>query len=259
MNTRPSLTQSKAVQYSSPRGEGFDARIIRVLCVDDHAMVALGLQAQFAIDGRIQVVGRISSATRLVEEAKRLGVDVVILDIEMPGADAFEMANRLRQSCPEIRVVFLSAHIRDVFISACFAAGACAYFAKTDEPEHIASGILQVMRCRVGSFILGPKVREKCQPRLNEAASGTRFGRILDDDSVTRTEGRSTPIALLTSREIEILRLIGKGNSRTQIAAQLCRSAKTVDGHQDRIMKKLQIHARADLIRFAIREGLVEA
>lgn len=230
---------------------------IRVLCVDDHAVLVEGLKAQFAIDGSIEVVGRLATAGKLVEECRRLRPDAVLLDIEMPGPDAFEAAARLRKAQPEVRVIVLSAHIRDAFITASFAAGACAYFAKSEELDDIVTGIRDVMRTEAGMFRLGPKVRERCRAAglaSAVAGQGLSLGR-------ASSLGVAVPLTLLSSltpRELEILRLIGRGLSRVQIAEHLFRSAKTIDGHQDRMMKKLGIKARADLMRFAIREGLAE-
>ncbi len=257
----------KAARKGSPSGSGSRDRrpdagaaatdAIRVLCVDDHAVLVEGLRAQFAIEGGIEVVGRLGTAARLLEEVTRLRPHAVLLDIEMPGPDAFEMADRLHRTHPEVRVIVLSAHIRDAFITAAFAAGACAYFAKSDEPEDIVRGIIEVMGSRPGTFLLGPKVRERCCPM---PPGRRQDGFPVKEHVSVMFEG--APVTLLTSltpRENEILRLIGKGLSRTQIAAQLCRSPKTIDGHQDRMLKKLGIAARADLMRFAIREGLAEA
>jgi DNA-binding NarL/FixJ family response regulator len=246
--------QRQTSAANAPRAE---PHAIRVLCVEDHAMLVEGLRAQFAIDGGIQIVGRLATATRLVEEVARLRPNAVLLDIEMPGPDAFEMADRLKRSHPEVRVIVLSAHIRDGYISASFAAGVCAYFAKSDELEDIVRGIHEVMRGKPGLFLLGPKVRDRCRP----AAIGATNDQAHDagDLKILRPVPPVTLLASLTPRESEILRLIGKGMSRTQIAKQLCRSAKTIDGHQDRMMTKLGIPARADLMRFAIREGLAQA
>ncbi len=224
----------------------------KMLCVDDHAVLVEGLKAQFAIEGRIEVVGRLGTAAKLVEEARRLQPDAVLLDIEMPGPDAFEMADRLHRLQPKVRIIVLSAHIRDAFISASFASGASAYFAKSDELEDIVGGIHEVMNSKPGSFLLGPKVRERCRPAASEGASGPRV-----EDTVA--SGPLTLLSSLSSREISILRLVGLGLSRIQIAKQLCRSAKTIDAHQSRMMRKLGIAARADLMRFAIREGLAQA
>ena len=229
---------------------------IRVLCVDDHAVLVEGLRAQFAIERRIEIVGRLPSAAKMIEEVERLKPGAVLLDIELPGPDAFEMADRLRRAHPDVRIIVLSAHIRDAFISASFAAGASGYFAKSDELEDISQGIIEVMKSKTGSFVLGPKVREQCRPL---AAHGHHSTRTIDRANTDDGTPAVTRLDSLTARELEILRLIGKGLSRVQIGAQLCRSAKTVDGHQDRMMKKLGISARADLMRFAIREGLAQA
>jgi DNA-binding NarL/FixJ family response regulator len=249
----------RAAAGSRPNGETVVSHAIRVLCVDDHAVLVEGLKAQFAIDGGIEVVGRLATAARLVEEVQRLRPGAVLLDIEMPGPDAFEMADRLKQSHPTVRVIVLSAHIRDAFISASFAAGVCAYFAKSDELEDIVRGIHEVMRSPGGTFVLGPKVRERCRPVPSRKKSAPGSSSARSNASVMRLGAPMTLLESLTSRESEILRLIGKGFSRIQIAEQLCRSVKTIDGHQDRMMKKLGIAARADLMRFAIREGLAQA
>lgn len=240
----------------SPRaaGAGTDAtgaEQLRVLCVDDHAVLVEGLRAQFAIEGAIEVVGHLPTAAKLVEEVARLRPHGVLLDIEMPGPDAFEMADRLKRAHPDVRIIVLSAHIRDAFITACFTSGICAYFSKSDELEDIVGGIKLVLRSKPGSFVLGPKVRERCRP-LSDGDTGS-------DRASTLHEAPSTRLTSLTVREAEILRLIGRGYSRVQIAAQLCRSAKTIDAHQSRMMKKLGIESRADLMRFSIREGLAQA
>ncbi len=241
----------------SPIAGGPKAGVLRVLCVDDHAVLVEGLRARFAIHGEIEIIGHLSTAERLTEEVSRLRPDVVMLDIEMPGPDAFEMCDRMMQRHPDVRVVVLSAHVRDAFISASFRAGVCAYFAKSDELDDIVRGIHEVARSKSTTFLLGPKVRERCRP-AHAAGSGDN-GHVGLDARVMRTGTPMTLLDSLTSRENEILRLIGKGLSRTQIAAQLCRSAKTIDAHQGRMMKKLGITARADLMRFAIREGLAQA
>jgi DNA-binding NarL/FixJ family response regulator len=227
---------------------------VRVLCVDDHAVLVEGLKAQFAIDGRIKVVGRLASAEKLLEEVARLKPDVVLLDIEMPGPDIFEMADRLRHMHPGTRFIFLSAHIRDGYVAAAYKCGAWGYFAKGDELEDIVKGVHELARSSAGTFILGPKVRQRCTPVASPTARPAPLNARPDPGAPP-----STPLESLTAREIEVLRLIGKGLSRHEIASQLSRSAKTIDGHQERIMKKLRVESRAELMRFAIREGLAEA
>lgn len=256
--TTASRMTSRASDDSTRNSETTASHAIRVLCVDDHAMLIAGLSAQFAIEGKIEVVGRLSSADKLLEEVKRLMPTAVMLDIEMPGPDIFEVATRLKRAYPTVRLMVLSAHIRDAYISASFAAGIEAYFAKSDELVDIVNGIYEVAKSPPGTFLLGPKVRERCRPVLNPGVRGSKAAKDRQTISWEDSGGPMTLLATLTAREAEILRLVGKGLSRNQIAAQLFRSVKTIDGHQERMMKKLGIEARADLMRFAIREGLAQ-
>src|SRR5688500_1085088 len=105
----------------------------RVMSVGDHAWLVEGLRTQLAIADRIRIVGSLDSAAILLEETARLNPDVVLLDIEMPGPDAFEMADRLRHQQPRVRFIFLSAHVRDGYLAAAYKCGAWGYFAKGDD------------------------------------------------------------------------------------------------------------------------------
>jgi DNA-binding NarL/FixJ family response regulator len=160
------------------------------------------------------------------------------------------MADRLRREQPGLRFIFLSAHIRDGYLAAAYKCGAWGYFAKGDELDDIVAGIVEVARSTAGTFVMGPKVRARCRPLTSGIAGGLPR---------TGGGGPATGLAALSAREIEVLRLIGKGRSRVQIAAELSRSPKTIDRHQDRMIKKLGVSGRADLIRLAIREGFAEA
>lgn len=244
-------------KQSAPEGEReADGTTIRVLCVDDHAVLIEGLRAQFAIEGRFQIVGRLASTDKLMDEVDRLKPDIVLLDIELPGPDVFETADRLHHAHPNLRFAFLSAHVRDGYLAAAYRCGASGYFAKGDDLDDIISGLRQIVRSTAGTFVMGTKLREHCDMVRTTSRAG---------DSPRTRNGQeangipSTPFDALTPREIEVLRLIGRGMSRVQIAGELSRSAKTVDGHQERIMKKLGLDNRAELMRFAIREGLAEA
>jgi len=152
-----------------------------------------------------------------------------------------------------MRFIFLSAHVRDGYLAAAYKCGAWGYFAKGDDLEDIVGGVKEVARSADGVFVMGPKVRQRCQPANTVPHGGRSKSRPKNDPRL------KTTLEALTPREIEVLRLIGKGQSRNDIAHELSRSAKTIDGHQERIMKKLAIDSRADLMRFAIREGLAEA
>ena len=214
---------------------------IRVLCVDDHSFLIEGLAARFELESDLKFIGSLPNAERLVAEVKESKPDIVLLDIEMPGPDPFEAATDVRRQCPDVRIIFLSAYVRDHYISAAVKAGAWGYFSKSEDAATIVKGIRRVAG---GDFAFSPKVQERCRP-----AKAAKRGRI---------EPPSSKIESLTAREQEVLRMIGRGLTRSEIAETLCRSPKTIDGHRESIMEKLAIHDRAELVRFAIREGLVE-
>lgn len=228
-----------------PRGgaPSADGAAVRVLCVDDHETLVEGLRAKFAAEGRVCIVGSLRTADRLGEEADRLHPDIILLDVEMPGADVFEQADRLHRAHPGQRFVFLSAHVGDGAVAAAYKCGASGYFTKGDDLDDIVAGLGRVARNPTGMFVMSPRVKAHCG-----GAAGRAGG-----------DGPVTALASLSARELEVLRLIGKGRSREQIAAELCRSIKTIDRHQERVSKKLGVRTRADLIRYAIREGLSHA
>lgn len=213
----------------------------RILCVDDHAFLVEGLRARFALEPDLECVGWLSSAENLLQEIKRNPADVVLLDIEMPGPDPFEAMRELQRRFPDVRTIVLSAYVRDHYFEAAAEAGAWGYLSKGDDPDSIVAGIRKVAR---GEFALSPEVEERCG--LPHPARGRRG------------EKPASRLSTLTPREQQILRMIGKGMSRAAIARKLHRSPKTVDAHQTSIMEKLGIHDRVELVRYTIREGLVE-
>lgn len=214
----------------------------RILCVDDHAFLAEGLKARFEMEPDLEILGWLSSAEDLLRVVKEKRPDIVLLDIEMPGPDPFEAMRELHRRYPDVRAIVLSAYVREHYFEAAAEAGAWGYLSKGDTPENIVAGVRKVAR---GEFALSPEVEERCG--LPHAARERRAG-----------ARRPTRLGSLTPREREILRMIGRGMSRAAIARRLHRSPKTVDAHQTSIMEKLGIHDRVELVRYTIREGLVE-
>ena len=215
----------------------------RVLCVDDHGLLAEGLKVRLGAEPDLEVVGCLGDGRRVLEETTRLSPDVVLMDLEMPGPDPFELAAELRRLHPDSRVVIMTAHVRDHYLSAAFKAGVWGYFSKSDDLGEVIDGIRRAAR---GDFALGSHVAERARPlrlRSRERFTAASMG---------------SKIEALTDREQEVLRLIGRGMSRAEIAKTLSRSPKTIDGHRERIMEKLDIHSSPELVRFAIREGLAE-
>ena len=214
---------------------------VRVLCVDDHAFLAEGIKTRLSLEDDMEVVGWIESADDLAGHVRRTAADIVLLDIEMPGADSFEVLRDLKRTHAETRVIMFSAFVRDHYIDAAVEAGAWGYVSKSDTPTSVVNAIRQVSRGELG---FGPKVLQRCRPRNRANDRGTE---------------PSSRLGQLSPRELGILRLIGRGMSRTDIAEAIHRSPKTVDNHRASIMAKLRIHDRVELARYALREGLAEA
>ncbi|MEY4942142.1 MAG: Transcriptional regulatory protein LiaR [Planctomycetota bacterium] len=226
---------------------------IRLICVDDHALLLEGIKVQISLDPEIEFVAGLPTANDLLNEVARLSPDVITLDVEMPGLDIFEVVNQMRAKFPKVRFALLTAHVRESLLAAAYRANASGYFAKGDDLSEIVAGIKRVARSTAGTFVMTSRVQAQC------AAQGMprRNGKSRRVSTVSVVPG--TLIDRLTAREIEVLRMIGSGRSRVEIAQLLSRSPKTIDGHQERIMKKLGIDSRASLIRFAIREGVAQA
>ncbi len=203
---------------------------IRVLCVDDHAFLVAGLRARLDVEPGMEFVGRLDTANELVAHVRRTSADIVLMDIEMPGADVFEAIRDLRGRCPDVRTILLSAHVRDKYLDSAFASGAWGYLTKSDSPDEVIQGIWKVTN---GESAVSPDVMARKQPK-------------------------GSKLTQLTTRETQILRMIANGLSRTEIAASLHRSPMTIDNHRKSILKKLGIHDRVELVRYAIAEGLGE-
>jgi DNA-binding NarL/FixJ family response regulator len=164
-----------------------------------------------------------------------------LIDIDMPGHDAFDAIESIHAANPDVRWIVLSAHIRDSYIDTAIQAGAIGYLSKREEPTAIVNAIRAAMK---GEPSFSREVLERYNLRPGQErdlAAGTR----------------GTRLASLTPREVQVLRLIGQGLQRAEIASMIHRSPKTIDVHRGRIMDKLDIHDRVELVRFCIREGIV--
>lgn len=213
-------------------------RTVRIVCVDDHAMLLEGLRARIDREPDMELCGALTTVDGLADAVERSGADIVLLDIDMPGEDVFDALDDLRHRCPQARTIMLTAYVRDTYIDSAIASGAWGYISKSDAPESVVEGIRRVAS---GELAFSPDV----EGRVSAARkSGSARG--------------ATKLSLLTPREQQILRMIGMGQGRREIASAIHRSPKTVDAHRASIMEKLGIHDRVELARYAIREGLVE-
>ncbi len=214
---------------------------IKILIVDDHGLVRDALSERLQRELDFVVVGRASTADEALPLAEELRPDVILMDINMPGLFSFEAARRLAEMLPDSRTIFLTAHVQDTYIQLALSANAHGYVAKREPADRVVNAIREVASG-------GAYFSEEVSSRIVVDTSGAR----LRVPSVSR-------LSLLSRREIEMLYYVAKGLGKKEIAQITDRSVKTVDHHITRLMRKLDIHDRVELARFAIREGLVES
>jgi len=212
----------------------------RVILADDHAVLRDMLTARLNDEPDMEVVAALGDAGDVEGLARELGPDLVVLDIDMPGLSPFAVARRLHDELPEVRVVFLSAYLRDRYVEQALEARAAGYLVKQDTPESIVASLRQAAR---GRTAFSPSVRA----RMTVGKGGVGLA--------TQAGGK---LSLLTPREMETLRYLADGMTRKEIAGTMEISHKTVEQHCEHLMQKLDIHDRVELTRFAIREGLLE-
>jgi two-component system, NarL family, response regulator LiaR len=214
------------------------AATIRVVVVDDQAIVRRGIKALLATEPDLDVVGEASDGEEAVRLVERLRPDVVLTDLVMPGLDGVEAIRRITERDPEARIVVLTSFATDDNVFPAIKAGALGYLLKDSEPEDLVRAIRQVHR---GEPSLHPEIARKVLLELNRPPE--REG--------TRTEDP------LTARELDVLKLVARGLSNQQIAAQLVVGETTVRTHVSNILGKLQLASRTQAALYALRQGHV--
>ncbi|MFM2164587.1 MAG: hypothetical protein RL325_1024 [Planctomycetota bacterium] len=214
---------------------------ISVLLVDDHALIRAALVSVLNSTDDIRVVAEASNGADAVELAHKHSPTVVVLDVEMPGVDAFHAASHILQLRPATAIMFLTGYAHDRAIEQALKVGALGFVVKGDDPSSIPAAIRSVAR---GDQYFSPTVAE----RVKGSTADIRKRKI------TGTRG-----ATLSEREIEVLRYVGKGFAKKQIAEMLGISVKTVDKHVTSVMEKLDIHDRVELALYAVREKFISA
>jgi DNA-binding NarL/FixJ family response regulator len=221
---------------------------MRCVCVEDHAIVGNWLE-RCLDDAGFTLAARIADPARLLATVDGTGAQIVISDVMLPLGDPFGTVEDLRLRRPAVRVMFLSSSTSIGHLQSALRARASGYFGKADAPESIVEGVRAVGHDR---FAFGASVIEAWPALRQHDGAPARWPLEIDFDN-------STPLASLTTREMEVLRLMAQGMQRSAIAETLHRSPKTVDKHRASIMRKLDIHDRAEIVLYAVREGLVAA
>jgi len=209
----------------------------RILMADDHAIVLAGLRKLVEAEG--EVVGMVEDGRALVEAAQQLRPDIVLLDISMPLLNGLDAARQISKLVPESKLIFLTMHATPTYATEAFKAGASGYLIKRSAAVELKQAIQAVMR---GQHYMTPLITKDVLAATLQSLEGQ-----LSKPLVTS----------LTPRQREVLQLVAEGKGTKAIASILNISVKTVEFHKFRIMSELDLHSTAELIKYAISEGLV--
>ncbi len=216
-----------------------EAATIRVMLVDDHDVVRAGIRALIDAQPDMSVVAEASNATQALTLLPEVQPDVVLMDITMPGIDGLEAARLARERCPSAAVLALTIHEGREYFFAMLNAGASGYIPKSAAADELMIAIRAVAR---GEVYLHSSVAQ-----------------LLLQDHLRRGRGEGEEgMGSLTERENEVLTLVAEGLSNREIGEQLGISAKTVARHRENIMRKLGLHSRTQLVKYAIKMGLID-
>ncbi|MCL5962277.1 MAG: response regulator transcription factor [Chloroflexi bacterium] len=215
--------------------------MIKVLLVDDHPVLRVGLRTLLENEPDMEVVGEAGNGDEAVDLARRLCPDVVVMDIAMPGMNGLEATRRIRKlsCCDAIQVVVLTVHAQERYLFPVLQAGASGYVLKSAADTELVQAIRVV--ANGGVFLYPSATRLLLEDYLSRARSGE------EQDSYDQ----------LGESERGVLRLAAEGYTGPEIAERLVLSVKTVETYRARIMEKLGLHSRADLVRYALRKGLL--
>lgn len=216
---------------------------INILLADDHVVVRAGTRQLLERHPDISVVGEASTGTEAVDLAEKLSPDVVVMDVRMPDGGGIEATKRIKASHPDMAVLVLTAHDDDEYVFALLQAGANGYLLKTAEAEELVKAIRTVMR---GELALSPTVAGKV---VSQFTSGKTLPDVLST--------MKPDFGGLTDREMDILRLVGKGLTNKEIGRTLFISDRTVQAHLSNIFAKLDVNSRTEAVMHAVRNGWI--
>jgi DNA-binding NarL/FixJ family response regulator len=208
---------------------------LNILVADDHEIVRQGIRNILQPQSQWTVVAEASNGNEAVEKSAELKPQVALIDVGMPEMNGLEATRRIREALPQTEVVILSVHESEQTVREAVSCGARGYVVKSDAGRDLIAAVESASRHQ---FFLSPKL----------APAGDGY----------ETRGREGPLAQLTRRECEILQLLAEGHGNKEIATRLDISVKTAETHRTNMMRKIDAHSLADLVRYAIRNGLVQ-
>jgi DNA-binding NarL/FixJ family response regulator len=213
--------------------------VVRILLADDHAMLRDGVRMVLEAHPGFEVVGTADNGVEAVALAHSLQPDIAVLDVAMPVLNGLDATREIRAGCPDTEIVILSMHEGEDYLREALRAGAAGYVLKRAAAKELVGAIQAVQR---GESYLDPALT-----------------RTLISDYVRKVDRTDMPADALTERQLEVLKLVAEGLTNRQIAARLNISIKTVQSHRANLMDKLDLHDRTELVRYAIRRGLITA
>jgi two-component system response regulator NreC len=213
---------------------------IRILLADDHTILRAGLKMMLNAQPDMEVIGEAQDGRQAIHEALRHQPDVVLMDITMPDINGIEATRQIKRMLPDVKVLVLTMHENDEYVFQALRAGASGYILKEAADTELITALHVV---QTGQFYLSPTAQS--------IIVGDYLQRV-------RTGEEKDSYSTLTEREREILKLVAEGYTNNQIAERLVISPKTVDTHRTHVMDKLNLHSRSELVKYAMRRGLLE-
>jgi DNA-binding NarL/FixJ family response regulator len=208
--------------------------MIKVLITDDHPVVRRGIRQILEDDERIGLVQEAGNGKELFEKLNEQLFDVILLDISLPGRSGLDLISQIKRTRQSAAILILSIHSEEIYAIKALKSGAAGYLTKTSAPEELISAIIKVSK---GERYISPSLADA-----------------LAESFISDSE---KPLhQLLSARELEVLELFAEGKKVVQIASELSLSPKTVSTYRERLLEKLKLHTTADLIRYAIVEGI---
>lgn len=224
---------------------------IKLMLVDDHDVIRTGLRSFLETQSGLEVIAEAKNGLEALEQVKKNQPDIVLMDITMPGMDGMEATRQIKSLYPDCQVLVLTVHADKQYFMQMLAAGASGYMTKQAAADELVSAIQAVA---AGHVYLQPALARWL---LEDYQKLAKQALPLSQDEINEKDKDTVDLDILSQRERQVLELVGEGFNNHDIGKKLELSPKTIARHRERIMKKLNMHSRTELVKFAIRTGLI--